>query len=78
MKDYRIQEVNGAFELQERDSGTKKHFKIPYYNKGLREYETHAEAQTAMNENLRLQSLSTKEALAEFREFCATANWGAK
>ncbi len=67
MKDYRIQEVNGGFALLERDAGTKKHFKIPYYLKGYRVYETHAEASLAMNENLRLASLSTEEAFDELR-----------
>ena len=77
MKEYRIQEVNGAFELQERDAGTKKHFKIPYYKKGYGVYETHAEAQSAMDENVRVAALSDEEALAEFKAFCNTVDWTA-
>ena len=77
MKEYRIQEVNGAFELQERDAGTKKHFKIPYYKKGYGVYETHAEAQSAMDENVRVAALSDEEAKAELKALSRRSHWTA-
>lgn len=61
--EYRIKEVNHKFELQQRD-GPGKHFKIPHHSKSHSTYATRAEAEEALADVLRLQSLTDEELFA--------------